>query len=220
MIGLTKYRSYPAEAAQPYAYAGDDPVNEGDPSGKLTLGICGTFGLGFIVNASYSGCLTRMVNPSNGRGSGMAFVSSPAGGFGFDFSANVGVAQSVSNASTLQNLAGPFVFAELGVEAGGGAAIQVYFSAPGTQYKQFVYGVEFGVSAGAGVDLYLGEEKTTVAGLGIFRGAADVLWDATAAPLSYVASFLTNGPTWLEQAEKVYQDHEKGKQPSLAGTAC
>ena len=28
------------EAVYRYPYAGDDPVNEGDPSGKLTVGCC------------------------------------------------------------------------------------------------------------------------------------------------------------------------------------
>ena len=36
---------------QPYAYTGDDPVNESDPSGLATLGVCGSInGVAEILN--------------------------------------------------------------------------------------------------------------------------------------------------------------------------
>ena len=194
-------------------------MNAADPSGKLTLGICGNFNIGFILTASYSGCLTRMVNPSNGRGSGMALVSSPAGGAGFDFSASAGIAQDVSDAPALSDLAGPFVFVQLGGDVVLGADVTVYFSAPGTVYKHFVYGVQWGVSGGVGVDTYLGVEDTTVVGLGIVRGLGDQIWNVTSAPFAYVASFLTNGPTWLSRAKATYRKHQQGNGSSSA-SAC
>lgn len=185
------------------------PVNKVDPSGKLTLGVCGNFNIGFILTASYSGCLTRIVDPSNGRGSGMALVSSPAGGFGFDFSASAGIAQDVSDAPALSDLSGPFVFVQLGGDLGLGGDVTVYFSAPATGYRVFVYGVQYGVSAGLGVDTYLGVEDTKVVGLGVLRGIADQIWNVTSAPFAYIASFLINGPSWLNRAEAAYRKHEQ-----------
>jgi hypothetical protein len=139
----------------------------------------------------------------------MALVSSPAAGFGADLTANAGLAYDVSSADTLQQLAGPFVFVALGADVGFGVGVVVYFTAPGTGSPgPFVYGAEFEVTVGAGVELYLGVNDTTVVGLGWARGAADQIWNASAALGAYQDAFEIHGAELLAKAKEVYNDQK------------
>jgi hypothetical protein len=55
-----------AETGQPYSYAGDDPVNETDPAGDLSLGICAGFETHIVfVQLGAGDCLVEILNGSN-----------------------------------------------------------------------------------------------------------------------------------------------------------
>ncbi len=54
--------STPTGRGEPYAYAGDDPVNESDPSGLWTVGYCGGAAAAFLGPKGFANaCLTRVV---------------------------------------------------------------------------------------------------------------------------------------------------------------
>ena len=45
-----------SQTDRPYAYAGDDPVNESDPTGRSTLGICGELSIVLGGGYGFNGC--------------------------------------------------------------------------------------------------------------------------------------------------------------------
>ncbi len=192
---------------QPYSYAGDDPVNEEDPSGRTTLGLCGSFNLSLLIfSGSVTGCLTRIVTGYGPfRYNKIALVVSPAVAFGPGIGYSGGLLYDISNADALPELGGPFVYVELDADIGVGVGIIVYFTPPGTGTPgPFIWGVEFGVEFGADLSVHVGLNDTTVQGLGVFRGVADVAFDTAAEPATYLADFVAEGAQWLAEAEVKY----------------
>jgi RHS repeat-associated protein len=196
-----------AVTGQPYAYAGADPVNESDPSGRATVGICagGNFALG-PIGLGVGDCLTRTVDRSGEDDIGIAtgFI---VGGFNTD--ENVGIYYQVSNATNLQELGKQFSFATVQVDVLGGVAVSVFWN---DSVSHLIYGIDIGPSAGIGFTAGIGESYTVldqfngVVSANIARG----VWDAFN-PGAAIALDLTKARSGVAAAEA------NGLQPS--GTA-
>lgn len=184
-----------AETDQPYEYAGDDPVNESDPSGKFTLGIClqagVTFGLGSLLHGeinSGSACLTRTVGGATdqiGLTETLANVGSGTA-LGADLSGSIAV--QISNANTLDELSG--VFTNTTVSAGpidgvqfGPGGTATFFTGSATDGRK-IWGASLGISFGIGVDVakYPTTTWVQVAHNPFLVIPADILWDNLAGP--------------------------------------
>jgi RHS repeat-associated protein len=129
-----------ASGSGPYVYANDNPVNNYDPMGLFTVGICVHGEVNFIIHIGASGCAQAS---SSGEVGGTV-----AGSAGFAQGAGVAatVGGQVSNASHISELSGPF--ANVGGQLGAGPDISLEaFGAPG-QCGPIVGG---GVSAGPGL---------------------------------------------------------------------
>jgi RHS repeat-associated protein len=129
-----------ASGSGPYVYANDNPVNNYDPMGLFTVGICVHGEVNFIIHIGASGCAQAS---SSGEVGGTV-----AGSAGFAQGAGVAatVGGQVSNASHISELSGPFV--NVGGQLGAGPDISLEaFGAPG-QCGPIVGG---GVSAGPGL---------------------------------------------------------------------
>jgi hypothetical protein len=145
-----------AETGQPYAYTGDDPVNAVDPKGLDTVGICaGASGELGILNVSAGDCLDRTIDQSGEDDIGL--VGTIGSGVGAGANGSVGVYYQISNATNLQELKGPFYYATIGGEVGGGATVTVFWNS-----SLSIYGIEVGVSAGLGADGAVGQSLTWV----------------------------------------------------------
>ena len=138
-----------------YAYAGGDPVNGSDPSGKWTfqLGGGGQFMAGPLAIGGYGGVAI------DGQGSiGLYGTIGGSGGAGLD--ANVALQFQGSNGDSIKDLKGPF----LNAGVGGGAIGHIGADAfTGTgQSGQLVTGVGITVGGGAGVYAYGGASGTGI----------------------------------------------------------
>ncbi len=138
------------------AYAGDDPVNEADPSGMWTAGDCAQAGFAILTSVGLNGCIIGMMKGTHRIGdAGVAF--SPSGAIGANIGAYAGLALDVSDASSWNLFRGPFEYAEIGGDVLFGAGVIVYWS-PNFDITDptkagTVIGGEFGVSVGADVDI-------------------------------------------------------------------
>jgi RHS repeat-associated protein len=146
---------------QPYEYAGDNPTNRSDPSGKATVGICAgvsgqfpIFGL-LGINASVGDCLTRTVDSSGEDDIGLVGTAGVGGGLGIG--ASIGLYYQISNATNLQELSRLFFYTTSGVDAVLGANATVFWSP-----DRKIYGVDLGVSFGGGADVAVGTSWTWV----------------------------------------------------------
>ncbi|MCU1489591.1 MAG: Rhs family protein [Acidimicrobiaceae bacterium] len=129
-----------ASGSGPYVYANDNPLNNYDPTGLFTVGICVHGEVNFILHIGASGCVQ---GSSSGEVGGTV-----AGSVGLAQGAGVGatVGPQVSNAEHISELSGPF--ANAGGQLGVGPDVSLEaFGAPG-QCGPIVGG---GVSAGAGL---------------------------------------------------------------------
>ncbi len=129
-----------ASGSGPYVYANDNPLNNYDPTGLFTVGICVHGEVNFILHIGASGCVQ---GSSSGEVGGTV-----AGSVGLAAGAGVGatVGPQVSNAEHISELSGPF--ANTGGQLGVGPDVSLEaFGAPG-QCGPIVGG---GVSAGAGL---------------------------------------------------------------------
>jgi RHS repeat-associated protein len=129
-----------ASGSGPYVYASDNPLNNYDPTGLFTVGICVHGEVNFILHIGASGCVQ---GSSSGEVGGTV-----AGSVGLAAGAGVGatVGPHASNAERISELSGPF--ANTGGQLGVGPDVSLEaFGAPG-QCGPIVGG---GVSAGAGL---------------------------------------------------------------------
>ena len=148
-----------ASTGQPYAYAGDDPVNGGDPSGKATVGFCGFLGGALAGPSGFgSGCLTRTVT---GNSDQIGVVGTYGGGGAQSISGFAQFGEEVTNATSLNQLRGPFAYFILTVGdlyggfvtvfVGGGDIFGIQFSGGYSLNfaKRWVTGAPFTIAAGA-----------------------------------------------------------------------
>ncbi len=166
-----------AQTDQAYAYAGDDPVNESDPSGLATVGICAGFNVALPpFNLGAGDCLTRTVDASGEDDIGL--TGTAFGGVGLNVGAGVSFYYEVSNAANLQELGQWFTFANVTADVFGGATLTVFWN--NQTSGNVIYGIEVGMSLGAELSVTVGESYTWVdkfngtISANIARGA----WDA------------------------------------------
>ena len=149
--------------------AGDDPVNEADPSGLWTVGYCGGAAAAFLGPKGFANaCLTRVV----GGGPDEIGAVETAGGGGpkLIIGGGVQVVEQFSNADSLSELTGPFAYWELDVQddVGEGGSV-VVFTGTAASDKSI-----FGIEVGAGLDLQLWKKFPAVPV--IVGGGADYSW--------------------------------------------
>ena len=171
---------------QPYAYAGDNPVNRTDPGGLATDAFC-IEGQGIVAPKAYRGvgvnggltfCLVRA--DSGAIGVTASFGAGPALAFGHSASATF--AEEVTNANTLQELGGFFTYGGIGVgipieefPVGIGASIGGFYGC--TSKGKLITGGVFGVGVSIpGVAVVGGRSNTfyidTFSGLGATAAAS------------------------------------------------
>ena len=186
--GGTAANTYDPASVPPVA--GDDPVNESDPSGDFTLGACvsdeaalglGSFGPG--VTNTGAVCLTRTVFDINGQDD-IGLTETLGNLDGHTLGADISGALSfqVSNANTLQELSGVFTnttfsAGALGAELGPGVSGS-YFTGTAADGRK-IWGVTGGISFGAGFLVAKFDTTTWVqqAHNWFLIHAADLLWD-------------------------------------------
>jgi RHS repeat-associated protein len=161
------------ETGQPYSYAEDDPVTLKDPSGNDTLGICA--GAGFEVgpiNAGGGACLTRTIDSSGEDDIGLTGTIYAGAGDGVDSSTSY--YYQISTATNLHQLSGPFFYATIGGEVGGGASMTIFWN-----LNESVIGIELGYSEGLGADIASGSSDTWVGQINnkVFANIARGVWD-------------------------------------------
>jgi RHS repeat-associated protein len=138
----------------PYTYAGDNPLNFGDPSGRaFQICVGGTVSLGFFSvegNVCY-------VNTPHGEGVAISGGASRGPGLG----ANVHLGAGGSNAQTPEEYGGPFANVGGSAQAGFGGYAGAFFG-PGGSCTPVVAGGTAGVSAGIGAEAGVGASYTEV----------------------------------------------------------
>jgi RHS repeat-associated protein len=143
----------------PYAYGGDNPINVGDPSGLLTVGICvsGEIALGIRVGGSLCGQVSSSleVGASGTISGGVASGAGVSGGAGV---------QS-SNAEHIAELGGPFAHLGGAVHAGLGASADTFYGGDNVCGNR-ITGGEVSVGLGAGADQYVGGSETGTIAIG------------------------------------------------------
>ena len=208
--GVAQFISVDPELAatqQPYAYANNNPTNQTDPTGPITVGVCGSSTLGFNLSVSDTECLTRLVTEPDGKfhAHGMDLVSSPAAAAGLDFGASAGLLWDMSNAPMLEDLAGLFVFVGFSGEIIAGEASSSILQPPALVTNTHPYGRRIGCPFWRWRRSDHWVNKSHVTGLGVLRGAADILWGISN-PEPYLQWFLNEGASWLTKALRAYGD--------------
>ncbi len=182
-----------AQTLAPFGYAGDDPVNEVDQSGLVTVGYCGGAAAAFLGAKGFAnGCLTRVV--SGGPDEIGAVETTGGGGPKLIIGGGVQVAEQISNATSLKELTGPFAYWEVDVQddEGEGASV-VVFTGKSSSDKSI-----WGIEVGAGLDFNLSKKipgvPVLVGGGGDYSwaqvfhhwwewGPADLAWDGVGTAL-------------------------------------
>ena len=185
---------------RPSAVAGDDPVNETDPSGDLTLGACvgGNEQFG-PFNLSGGLCLTRTIDRSGADDVGLLGTIGVGVGLGTDLS--LGVYYELSSATNLQELTGPFFYFVTALDVAGGVNALVFWNSTDS-----IRGITVGISVGAGAEAAVGVSDT---GLVQFTHS----WDADPARIGWdiaTGDFDQSGiPSLLSLASSLITQHQK-----------
>jgi RHS repeat-associated protein len=148
-----------AATRAPYTYAGDNPLNNEDPTGLAWQGcVGGTVSLGFF---SFGGEVCYVSTPG---GSGIAATGSVTAGPGFG--ANVHAGGGASNACRPSEYGGPFAQAGGSAEGIVGGYGNAFTNAPVPGHGRTVVGATGGATAGFGVEGGAGGSETVVVPFG------------------------------------------------------
>jgi hypothetical protein len=141
------------------AYAGDNPVNDGDPSGDLSLGICAGFETHIVfVQLGAGDCLVEILNgPNKGE---IGLTGTAIGGLGLGLQFGLKFYAQVSNADSLDQLGSLFTY--VGATGGFGPGVTGAFFWNNHSSGQVIIGADVGVEAEAGASAALGESYTWV----------------------------------------------------------
>jgi RHS repeat-associated protein len=157
----------------PYYYAGDNAVNNTDPSGEATLGECVSASVQSIGAFTTDGCLTRTVMTPSGNDD-IGIVATAGGGVGPGAGVAVGGGFSISNANHLSDLANWFTYTTVTVDDGPGGAVSVFWNNDFT-----IYGISISALAGAEDGATAGKSWTRVIKFndGNLANSARLVWD-------------------------------------------
>jgi RHS repeat-associated protein len=159
---------------QAYEYAGDDPVDQEDPSGLDTLGICAGAGAQFgPIGISAGYCLTRTIDASGEDDIGLTATLGGTIGAGVDV--GFGLYYQISNATNLYELGGVFDYVTVGAGLLVGGSVDAFTSLNGS-----IYGIDAGVGVEDGIDFGVGRSDTAVVKFNgvILANIARGIWDA------------------------------------------
>lgn len=132
---------------EPYQYVGDDPTTAKDPEGLATVGYCVAAVASFIGSVGGEGCLTRVISGGSdeiGVTGSYQFGGGPSAGL------NLGAAVQISNATSLSQLQGPFIYLQLSAGVPPEQGTIVLFIGEDSQGKT-IYGADIG--GGVGINL-------------------------------------------------------------------
>ena len=138
---------------EPYVYVFDDPLNEIDPSGLWTIGLCGNANGGFWIGGGVQGCIVFDKNGASLTRTLAIGAQTP--------SAGVSGSLQISDASGAYGLSGPFSYSGLSV---GGKNIGGQYAQGKDCHGNDVHVLEGSIGAGPspGFELHAGESWTSV----------------------------------------------------------
>jgi RHS repeat-associated protein len=143
-----------------YSYVGDNPLNQRDPSGLFTVGICvsGEVALGIRVGVGVCG----QVSSSGEAG----LTGTVNGGAASGAGASAGIGIQSSTAEHIAELGGPFGHIGGSIHVGGGVSTDTFYGGDNGCGGQVVGG-EISLGVGGGADQYgaISETETVAAGL-------------------------------------------------------
>ena len=152
-----------AVTRSPYGYVGGDPLDKADPSGLVTVGLCGGAAGGFLIGLFGQVCpLVIGIDDRNGDIS-VGGTATYGGGLQTPTFGLSAVAQ-VSDARNISQLGGPFAYA--GGSAGEGPQLTGTIfqgdscGAPGNQVVGGEFGVGFGVNLPLPGEVHAGASTT------------------------------------------------------------
>jgi hypothetical protein len=174
-------------------------VDQSDPTGKATVGICGgaAAGAADLLGVGIEGqvCLTRTVFDPSGEDDIGITETLGAGVLGYGASYGLGISYQVSNAQHLQDLAHVFQSIDVSTQVGPGLSGSLFWG-DGTR-GQAIYGLNGGISIGEGASALVFTTNTWVQQargggfLDLRSGLANTLrgiWDALVPPSLTIAS--------------------------------
>ena len=144
----------------PYNYSRDNPLNQRDPSGLVTVGICvsGEIALGIRIGGGVCG----QVSSSGEVGATGTINGGVASGAG----ASAGIGVQSSTAEHIAELGGPFAHLGGSIHAGGGVSADTFFGGADACGNR-VSGGEISLGVGAGADQYGGVSETETIAIGL-----------------------------------------------------
>ncbi len=144
----------------PYNYSLDNPLNQRDPSGRVTVGVCvsGEIALGIRVGGGVCGQVS-----SSGEIGATATIN---GGVASGAGASAGIGLQTSTAEHIAELGGPFLHLGGSIHAGGGVSGDTFFGGADACGNR-VTGGEVSLGVGAGVDQYGGVSETETIATGL-----------------------------------------------------
>jgi RHS repeat-associated protein len=144
----------------PYNYSRDNPLNQRDPSGRVTVGICvsGEIALGIRVGGRVCGQVS-----SSGEVGATATIN---GGIAAGAGASAGIGLQSSTGEHIAELGGPFLHLGGSIHAGGGVSADTFFGGADACGNR-VTGGEISLGVGAGSDQYGGVSETETIATGL-----------------------------------------------------
>jgi RHS repeat-associated protein len=206
-----------AVTGQPYEYAGDDSVNASDPSGLITVGFCTVVGASLLGPSGFgSGCLTRTVSGGKHQ---IGVVGTIGGGGAQSISVFAQGSEEVTNATSLDQLRGPFAYFLVNVGDLYGGSVIVFIG------KGNIFGVDVGGGFSVNLAKGLPIAPFTIGG-GVDNSYVAVFhhfWETIPARLAWDAESETLGQPpvndLLNLAEYLL-DRVKSSSFLLAGAEC
>jgi RHS repeat-associated protein len=144
----------------PYNYSRGNPLNQRDPSGRVTVGICvsGEIALGIRIGGGVCGQVS-----SSGEVGATATIN---GGVATGAGASAGIGLQGSTGEHVAELGGPFLHLGGSIHAGGGVSADTFFGGA-DECGNRVTGGEISLGVGAGADQYGGVSETEAIATGL-----------------------------------------------------
>jgi trimeric autotransporter adhesin len=187
---------------QPYSYASGNPVDNADPLGLYTLGVClgigGAFG---PISGAAGDCLNRTQRTNSDD---IGWTYTVAGGLGFGAGYGVSIYYEVSTCRTLACLSGWFHYFGWGFSYFVGMTATVFWGNWDDDGNPTTFGADFGISAGEGGEVaegysYTWVNKYTCGSNWVCKGhanAARAAWWTLTRPVSWLVNDIALVTGW------------------------